>query len=167
MNPWQVGTAAEAIAAAQFARYGWDVLVQYGANMPEYDLVAVKENHKIKLSVKGSQEGGWGLTQSHLKDRDYHGSIDKWLARHKSDTVMCFVQFKGVAIDQLPRVYLARPADVAAWLKASAGGRGDTVLREHHVWGANAQAAGTVDTIPESWRFSCTLAMSMEVAGEA
>jgi len=36
---WQVATAAEAIAAAQFARLGYDVSVQYGANQPEYDLI--------------------------------------------------------------------------------------------------------------------------------
>lgn len=34
-----VGVATEAIAAAQFARCGFDVSVQYGANQPEYDLI--------------------------------------------------------------------------------------------------------------------------------
>ncbi len=38
---WQAATAAEAFASEQFARFGWDVLVQYEANQPEYDLVAV------------------------------------------------------------------------------------------------------------------------------
>ena len=154
MNQWHVATAAEAIAAAQFARCGWDVLVQYGANLPEYDLVAVKSPHTIKVSVKGSQEGGWGLTQSHLKDKNYHGAVDIWLARHSSETIMCFVQFENVAINEMPRVYLATPLEVADWLKASAKGRGDTVLREHHVWGIRAQAAGTTDQIPCSWQFT-------------
>lgn len=40
-SSWQVATAAEAFAAAQLARCGWDISVQYGANQPEYDLVAV------------------------------------------------------------------------------------------------------------------------------
>lgn len=57
MNQWQVATAAEAFAAAQFARLGWDVSVQYGANQPEYDLVAVNGDLMLKVSVKGSQDG--------------------------------------------------------------------------------------------------------------
>ena len=32
ISPWHVGVAAEAYAAALFARYGYDVSVQYGAN---------------------------------------------------------------------------------------------------------------------------------------
>ena len=161
MNQWHVATAAEAVAAAQFARCGWDVLVQYGANLPEYDLVAVKKPHTMKVSVKGSQDGGWGLTQSHMKDRNYHGAVDIWLARHAADTVMCFVQFQNVAIDDLPRVYLARPAEVAHWLKAAAGGRGDTVLKEKHVWTNRAKAAGTEDNIPARWQFSCARASEL------
>lgn len=154
MNQWHVATAAEAIAAAQFARCGWDVSVQYGANQPEYDLVVVKKTLILKISVKGSQDGGWGLTQSYMKDRNYHRAAGLWLARHASDTVMCFVQFQGAALDQLPRVYLARPGEVAQRLKEAAGGRGDTVLNENHTWSSRAQAAGTTDCIPLSWQFS-------------
>ena len=55
---WQVATAAEAFAAAQFARCGWDVSVQYGANQPGYDLVAVDGDRVLKVSVKGSKDGG-------------------------------------------------------------------------------------------------------------
>jgi len=67
MSKWHVATAAEAIAAAQFARCGWDVSVQYGANQPEYDLMVSKGNNVLKVSVKGSQDGSWGLTQKYLK----------------------------------------------------------------------------------------------------
>ena len=67
MNSWHVGVAAEAIAAAQFARYTYDVSVQYGANQPEYDLIAVSGDKMLKISVKGSQDGSWGLTQSFKK----------------------------------------------------------------------------------------------------
>ena len=74
---WQVATAAEAFAAAQFARCGWDVSVQYGANQPEYDLVAVDGERVLKVSVKGSQDGKWGLTQSYIENADYHGAADK------------------------------------------------------------------------------------------
>lgn len=40
-NSRHVGVSAEAYAAALFARCGYDVSVQYGANQPEYDLIAV------------------------------------------------------------------------------------------------------------------------------
>ena len=32
ITSWHVATSAEAFAAAQFARYGWNESVQYGAN---------------------------------------------------------------------------------------------------------------------------------------
>ena len=67
MTSWHVGVAAEAFVAAQFARMRYDVSVQYGANQPEYDLIAVSGDKMLKISVKGSQDGGWGLTQSYKK----------------------------------------------------------------------------------------------------
>src|SRR5438309_6652968 len=91
-----VSVAAEAIAAAQFARCGFDVSVQYGANQPEYDLIVAKGDNLLKVSVKGSQDGSWGLTQTFLKkaSADYHGAIELWLRRHGLKTVFCLVQFK-------------------------------------------------------------------------
>ena len=154
MTSWQVATAAEAFAAAQFARCGWDVSVQYGANQPEYDLVAVDGDKMIKVSVKGSKDGGWGLTQSHIRNADYQAAADVWLAKHSMKTVFCLVQFIGVPVDSLPRMYLATPLEIAKWLKAAAAGRGDTILREEHTWTSRAQAAGTTDRIPDSWRFT-------------
>jgi Holliday junction resolvase-like predicted endonuclease len=153
-SSWQVATAAEAFAAAQFSRCGWDVSVQYGANQPEYDLVAVDGDRLIKVSVKGSKDGGWGLTQSHIANADYRGAADAWLAKHSKKTVFCLVQFKGVPATELPRMYLARPAEIAAWLKAAAAGRGDTIIYERHVWSDRAQAAGTTDVIPAIWQFT-------------
>lgn len=153
-SSWQVSTAAEAFAAAQFARFGWDVSVQYGANQPEYDLVADDGCRYLKVSVKGSRDGSWGITQSHLSDANYHGAADTWLARHSPMTVLCLVQFKGVPTTDLPRMYLARPVEIASWLKRAAGGRGDTILYEYHAWTARAQAAGTIDRVPEHWRFT-------------
>ena len=41
MTSWHVGVAGEAFAAGQFTRFAYDVSVQYGANQPEYDLLAV------------------------------------------------------------------------------------------------------------------------------
>ena len=153
---WHVGVAAEAIAAAQFARCGLDVSVQYGANQPEYDLIVSRGDSLMKVSVKGSQDGSWGLCQSFLraKTADYHTAIDRWLERHRKKTVFCFVQFKAVSVAELPRVYLATPVEVARRLHETAKGRGDTILYETHVWGARAVGAGTRESIPETWRFN-------------
>ena len=57
IGSWYIGIAAEAFAAAQFARYGVNVSVQYGANQPEYDLIAAKgdilaENDAERKEVK-------------------------------------------------------------------------------------------------------------------
>ena len=154
ISSWHVGVAAEAFSAALFARAGLDVSVQYGADQPEYDLVVVKGERVLKVSVKGSQDGSWGLTQSFLKNADYHGAVEKWLSRHKPRTVYCLVQFKGVGLNETPRVYLTTPAEIADRLRSTAKGRGDTILYEAHTWGPRAQAAGTVERIPEAWRFS-------------
>ncbi len=155
LSSWHVATAAEAIAAAQFSRCGWNVSVQYGANQPEYDLLVANDQDRVlKISVKGSRDGGWGLTQSFLSNADYHGAIDTWLAKHSKKTIFCLVQFKAVALNELPRVYLAKPVDIATWLKAAAAGRGDTILYERHEWTNRARAAGTIDVIPSTWKFS-------------
>src|SRR5205809_535956 len=92
MNSFQVSVAAEAIAAAQFARCGCDVSVQYGANQPEYDLLVARGERLLKISVKGSQDGSWGLAQSELKkfgNANYQGAIKIWLEKHGSRTVIC------------------------------------------------------------------------------
>jgi Holliday junction resolvase-like predicted endonuclease len=151
-----VGIAAEAIAAAQFARSGFDVSVQYGANQPEYDLIVARGDDLLKVSVKGSQDGGWGLTQSYLekKTADYHGAIDRWLARHGQPTIFCLVQFYGVELDEMPRVYLASPKEIAQRLRETAKGRGDSVLYEDYSWGPRAHGAGTTEKLPDSWVFS-------------
>lgn len=151
---WHVAVAAEAIAAALFARCGVDVSVQYGANQPEYDLIVARGDKLPKVSVKGSQDGAWGLSQSHLKNANYMAAIEAWQQRHKPRTVLCFVQFKDVPLDKLPRVYLATPSEVAERLKATAGGRGATILYESHTWSARARSAGSAEKIPDTWRFS-------------
>jgi hypothetical protein len=166
ITSWQVATAAEAFAAAQFARCGWDVSVQYGASQPEYDLVAVAGERMLKVSVKGSQDGGWGLTQSHIANADYHGAVDAWLKKHSKKTVFCLVQFRGVAIDALPRMYLATPTEIALWLKAAAAGRGDTILYEEHIWTSRAKAAGTIDRIPSAWKFTEERLVEISVGAE-
>jgi hypothetical protein len=154
LNSWHIAVAAEAVTAAQFARCGFDVSVQYGADQPEYDLIVAKGDQMLKVSVKGSQDGSWGLTQSYLGNADYHGAIDKWLSRHGSRTAFCFVQFQAAALTEPPRLYLARPAEIAQRLRDTAKGRGDTILYEKHEWGPRAVGAGTIEQLPASWRFS-------------
>lgn len=160
-SSWHVAVAAEAAAAALFARCGCDVSVQYGADQPEYDLVVARGPKMLKVSVKGSKDGGWGLTQSYLKEANYHRAIDNWLARHSERTVFCFIQFKNVALTDMPRAYLALPSEIAKRLRDSVKGRGDTVLFENHKWGPRAQGAGTVESIPKSWQFSEELVLRL------
>jgi hypothetical protein len=112
------------------------------------------EKQMLKISVKGSADGGWGLTQSRLTNANYHAAADAWLARHKAHTVLCFVQFKGIVFDAMPRIYLARPIEVAARLKSASGGRGDTILFEDHTRGSRAAGAGSTERIPDSWRLT-------------
>jgi len=155
-SSWHVAVAAEAVAAALFARCGLDVSVQYGANQPEYDLIVARGESLLKVSVKGSQDGSWGLCQSLLTPgkADYHNAIDRWRKRHGAKTILCFVQFKSVATVDMPRVHLATPDEVAKRLKATANGRGDTILHEKHTWTKRAHGAGTVEEVPASWKFS-------------
>ena len=154
LNPWHVGVAAEAFVAAQFARFAFDVSVQYGANQPEYDLVVISKDKMLKISVKGSKDGGWGLTQKYKKDHTYHEAIEEWLKNHHKKTVFCLVQFEGVGDYEIPRMYLASPQEIADVLNKESKGRGDTILYENHEWSSRAFASGTVDKIPNSWNFT-------------
>lgn len=154
ITSWQVSVAAEAAVAMVFARAGWNVSVQYGANQPEYDLMVENGSAVLKVSVKGSQDGSWGLTQKHLKNADYHGAIDTWLAKHTLRTIYAFVQFKNVGLADAPRIYLAKPSEVASQLKKTANGRGDTILYEKKEWTKRATAIGTIDAIPPAWLLS-------------
>ena len=64
------------------------------------------------------------------------------------------MQFYEVPIDQLPRMYLATPSEIGAWLRLAAAGRDDTTLHEYHAWTTRAKAAGTIDEIPAGWIFT-------------
>jgi len=165
VTSWHVSVAAEAIAASMFARCGLDVSIQYGANQPEYDLLIARGDDVLKVSVKGSQDGSWGLTQKYLpkrdavekkkgKEPDYHAAIDAWLKAHGRKTIFCLVQFRGIELNQLPRIYLASPAEIAKRLHETANGRGDTILYEKKTWTSRAWAAGATDEVPMAWGFS-------------
>lgn len=146
--------AAEAITAGQFARLGFDVSVQYGANQPEYDLVVGKGSRLLKISVKGTQLEGWGLCQSFKKGRTYHGMIDAWEQQFDPQLIFCLVEFYTVSFEQLPAMYLARPHEIAERLRQARGGLGGSTLYINKAWGPRAAAAGSIEMIPENWRFS-------------
>ena len=57
ISQYHIKVAAEAFAAGLLAHAECDVSVQYGANQPDYDLIAVKANATLRISVKGSQDG--------------------------------------------------------------------------------------------------------------
>ncbi len=154
ITSWHVGVAAEAIAAAQFARCGLDVSIQYGADQPEYDLIIAKDEHLMKVSVKGSQVGNWGLAQSHVKNADYHKAVEIWKSKFKPKTILCFVQFKGIELNQMPRLYLATPEEVANVLNNISEGKGSAILYEEHDWTPRARAFGTYEKIPNEWEFT-------------
>lgn len=149
MTQYQVKIAAEAFAAGFFAHADCDVSVQYGANQPIYDLIVARPGKLVGVSVKGSQDGSWGLTQGHLSQADYQSAIDTWLVRH-AEVIFCFIQFQRVAVGAVPRAYLATSAAVAAHLRGVRGGLGDTILHEQHTY-RRGRAAGVTDTIPAGW----------------
>jgi Holliday junction resolvase-like predicted endonuclease len=152
MNSFQVAVAAEAYVAALLSQAGCDVSIQYGANQPEYDLIATKNNFFRKISVKGSKDGGWVLAAGLKKGREYHQAIEAWVDKHKDKNVIyAFVQFKDVSLGDMPRIYLCTVREAANYLKSSRGTHGYTSLRERYVW-ASGIAKGATDLIPEAWR---------------
>ncbi|MEN9316044.1 MAG: hypothetical protein RIS35_2437 [Pseudomonadota bacterium] len=107
----------------------------------------------MKVSVKGTQSDGWGLTQGKLKNADCHGAVDRWLETHSRRTVFCLVQFKNVMLTELPRIYLATSIEIASHLKRVRDGHGYTILHEDHKW-SRGIAQDSHDRIPDDWRFT-------------
>ena len=93
MTSHQVSVAGEAFAACLFAQAGCDVLIQYGANQPTYDFVAMRDSNAARISVKATQLKGWGLIQRYKKGRNYHDAADAWLLDQPVDIVFCLVSF--------------------------------------------------------------------------
>lgn len=153
MTPRQCEIAAESYTACLLAQSGYDVLVQYGANQPHYDLVAVKDKRIIPISVKGSQDGGWMLAVRYVKPGvNYHAAIDKWLSVQRDDVLYTFVQFLHVPLGHAPRVYLARPPEIAVYLKQQCLGRGHGSLQEDVP--RESPKSKYKDKIPNVWVFS-------------
>jgi hypothetical protein len=153
-TPHRVGVAAEGFTAGLLAHAGYDVLVQYGANQPDYDLVAAKPNRVLRVSVKGSQLNGWGLTQSYLAKADYHRAADAWLVAQASVDIFVLVKFEGIKVGECPNVWVARPKEIAEHLKLCRGGNGVTTLFVNSGTFIRGIAKGVCDRIPEKWVFS-------------
>jgi hypothetical protein len=154
ISSYHVGVAAEAFAAGLFAHAGCDVSVQYGANQPGYDLVVGKDKKLMKVSVKGSQDGGWGLVQNYKAPGvNYHQTADLWFKKQSSDVVFCLVQFEDVSVGQCPRAYLASPKEMVSYLKKARKNNGSTILFENYTY-KKGLGAGHTDKIPDEWNFS-------------
>jgi hypothetical protein len=159
---WPITVGAEGIAAAQFARCGFDVLVQAGHDKPWYDLLVTKAGKMLKIAVKASEDGRWNLAQSYMtraanlngKKIDSDGAIRRWLDAHGSRTIYCLVQFEGVALSQLPRIYLATPVEIARKMRELAERLGEPVLCEQYTWTAPDTGYSSIEALPSSWLFS-------------
>ena len=151
LTKYQVGVAAEAFAACLLSQSGCDVSIQYGANQPGYDLTASKCGRVLHVSVKGSQDGGWGLSQRFKNSgTSYLDAAELWCAAQAAHLTFCFVQFQRVAVGGLPRAYLATPREVAEQLKCSRGGSGNTILYEDHR-GVRGAGKDFQNKIPTHW----------------
>jgi len=81
----------------------------------------------------------------------YHQAIDQWLAIQRPDVVYVFVQFLNVVLGEAPRVYVARPPEIAAHLKTQCGGRGHGSLQED--FRRNHPKSKYDHQIPQKWAF--------------
>ena len=154
MTSRQCEIAAESYTACLLAQSGYDVLVQYGANQPHYDLMAVKgEQRKLPISVKGSQDGGWMLAVGYKKPGvTYLEGIKEWLLAQRQDVVYALVGFLNVPLGQAPRVYIAQPPEIAAQLSAQSSGTGYCALQEDSP--TYYPRAKNKDKVPAEWVYS-------------
>lgn len=139
--------------AAAMSQAGYDVAMQYGTTQPDWDILATKGERTLKLQVKGSQDGGWGLFQSYIKNTDYHGALKAWLDAQITDIIYVLVQFADVPVGAAPRCYVARPTEILEHMKSTRGGHAYTSLRENYTY-TKGLGAGYTDIVPRSWRLS-------------
>ena len=159
-STWPISVGAEAIAAAQFARCGFDVLAQSARDKPWYDFAVTRAGNLLKVSVKASEDGRWNLIQSFARRStepgarsvDCRSAIDFWADSQGSKTICCLVQFEGVTINQMPRIYLAFPNDIAAEMRAASERTGHCALLEKYDW--TVEGKREYSALPSSWRFS-------------
>jgi hypothetical protein len=158
---WPITVGAEGIAAAQFARCGFDVLVQAGRDKPWYDLLVTRAGSLLKISVKASDDGEWRLTSGYARNDqatsgapfDMRNAIDRWQASYGSRTVCCLVQFSGVGIEEMPRIYLALPGEVAQTMRETADHIGRCAVCERYEW-TLPDGSPQWGALPSDWRFS-------------
>jgi hypothetical protein len=159
---WPISVGAAGIAAAQFARCGFDVMIQAGPDKPWYDLVVTKAGNLLKIGVKASEDGRWRLAESYLlraahgngKKPDIPHAVRMWLDTHGERTVYCMVQFEGVSLNQLPRIYLATPAEIARRMREAAERTGEPFLYEQYEWTSAESGFTAIEALPSSWLFS-------------
>jgi len=159
---WPISVGASGIASAQFARCGFDVMIQAGHDKPWYDLVVTKSGNLLKIGVKASENGRWCLAESYLqrsahwngKKVDVHQAIGLWLDIHGERTIYCLVQFEGVPLNQLPRIYLATPSEIARRMRESAVRLGEPVLMEQYEWTSLETGMLNIEALPSTWLFS-------------
>jgi hypothetical protein len=138
------------------------VLVQAGYDKPWYDLLVTKAGKVLKIAVKASEDGQWNLVQSYLtrsahlngKRIDAGGAIRLWLDAHSSCTIYCLVQFGGVSLTQLPRIYLATPVEVARTMHETAERLSDPILCEQYEWRCSETGSTSIEALPANWLFS-------------
>ena len=159
---WPISIAAAGVAVAQFARCGFDVMVQAGPDKPWYDLVVTKGGNLLKVGVKASDDGRWRLGESYLlraahanqKKPDVPHAIRMWLDTHGERTVYCLVQFEGASLNQLPRIYLATPSEIARRMREAAERTGEPYLYEQYEWTSGESGFTAIEALPSSWLFS-------------
>jgi len=153
MTSRQCEIAAESFTASLLARTGFDVLVQYGANQPDYDLVAERGGRFLPISVKGSQDGGWMLAVRYVQPGvNYVQAIEKWGLAQRPDIVYFLVQFLNVAVSESPRVYVAQPPEIVEYMKSQRYGLGHGSLQED--FRRDHPRSKYDHAMPKDWLFS-------------
>lgn len=160
-STWPIAIGAESIAAAQFARCGFDVMMQVGRDKPWYDFAVTRAGNMLKVSVKASDDGRWNLAQAFgrrvsepgTRALDCRSAIDLWADSQGSKTICCLVQFEDVAITQMPRIYLAYPAEIAAEMRLAAERTASCGLVEQYEY-SSVDGKREFASLPSNWRFS-------------
>lgn len=159
-SSWPIAIGAESLAAAQFARCGFDVMMQVGRDKPWYDFAVSRAGNMLKVSVKASDDGRWNLAQGFgrrssepgTRTLDCRSAIDLWADSQGSKTICCLVQFEDVAITQMPRIYLAYPSEIAAEMRLASERTTCCGLVEQYEY--TTEGKREFASLPAKWRFS-------------
>lgn len=157
-----ISVGGEGIAAAQFSRCGFDVLVQAGHDKPTYDLAVTRAGNLLKVCVRASDNGRWSLVHPYLKNplesrgsrAECQKAVDQWLDSQASRLVVCLVQFEGVSFYEMPRIYIASPFEIARRMLDTVDRLEDSALYEAYDWVSPFDAVHRSESLPRNWRFS-------------